>query len=149
MAVKAIPDGFHTVTPYLCVEGVAELIEFMKKAFDAVEIERHPGPGGRIMHAQVRVGTSMIMMGEPTPQFGAIPASMYLYVPNVDEVHKEAVAAGATSVMEVGNQFYGDRSGGVKDKHGNYWWVATHIEDVAPDEMARRAEAAMKGQASA
>lgn len=145
MPVKPIPDGFHTVTPYLMVPDAAGLIEFLKAAFGAQEVVRHGTPDGRVMHAQVKVGDSMIMMGEASPeQGGPMPASTYLYVPNVDEVHARALAAGATSLMAPADQFYGDRGGGVKDAWGNLWWIGTHIEDVSPEELERRAADAMK-----
>jgi PhnB protein len=142
--VKPIPDGFHTVTPYMMVADAAGLIDFLVAAFGATELERHT-MDGRVMHAQVKLGDSMIMMGEASPdQGGPMPASTYLYVPNVDEVHASAVAAGATSLMAPADQFYGDRSGGVKDAWGNMWWIGTHVEDVSSEEIDRRAVDAMK-----
>jgi uncharacterized glyoxalase superfamily protein PhnB len=148
MAAKPIPEGFHTVTPYLVVEGVAKLLDFLKHAFDAKEIERHARPDGAVMHAQVKIGDSFVMMGEPQPGQPALPASLYVYVPNVDEVYKRAVGAGAKSISEPADMFYGDRHGGVKDPVGNHWWIATHIEDVSPEEMKRRSEKFMKEQAA-
>jgi len=139
MAVKPIPEGFHTVTPYLVVPGVAKLIGFMEKAFDAEVVERMDTPDGTVMHAQVRIGDSMIMMGEASEKHPARPGNLYLYVKDTDSLYKQALAAGATSTMEPADQFYGDRGAGVKDFAGNEWWIGTHIEDVAPDEMARRA----------
>jgi PhnB protein len=147
MPVRPIPEGFHTVTPYLVVPGVARLIEFLKQAFDAKEIHRSAMPDGTVAHAQVRIGDSMVMMGEASERWPAMPAAIYLYVPDADAAYKSALRAGATSLMEPADQFYGDRHGGVKDASGNTWWMATHIEDVAPDELARRAEAAMKQHA--
>ena len=145
MAVKPIPEGHHSVTPYLIVPGVAKLIDFLKQAFEAKEtMGRSARPDGTIMHAQVTIGDSLIMMGEPMGQFQPMPASMYLYVNDTDAVYKRARQAGATSIMEPADQFYGDRNAGVKDASGNIWWIATHIEDVAPEELARRAEAAIK-----
>lgn len=141
MAVKPIPEGYHTVTPYLVVPGVAKLIDFLEQAFGAQEKERHARPDGAIMHAEVKIGDSIVMMGEPMGEFKAIPAALYLYVEDVDAVYKRALEAGATSVMEPADQFYGDRNGGVKDPAGNLWWIATHIEDVSPEELARRAAA--------
>jgi PhnB protein len=144
MAVKPIPDGYHTVTPYLVVPRVAELIDFLKQAFGAEEMFRMPRPDGAIAHAEVRIGDSMVMMGEPMGQFQPMLAMIHLYVDDADTMYKRALEAGATSVREPTDQFYGDRTAGVKDPAGNQWWIATHKEDVAPDELARRAEAAMK-----
>ena len=144
MAVKPIPDGYHTVTPYLTVQGVPKLIDFLKQAFEAQEIERMAQPDGTIRHAEVRIGDSVVMMGEAGGEREPMPSSIYLYVNDTDSVYRRALQAGATSLMEPADQFYGDRSAGVKDPSGNYWWIATHKEDVPPDELKRRAEAAMK-----
>ena len=144
VAVKPIPDGYHTVTPYLVVPRVAELIDFLRQAFGAEEMFRMPRPDGAIAHAEVRIGDSMVMMGEPMGQFESMLAMIHLYVDDADAMYKRALEAGATSVREPTDQFYGDRTAGVKDPAGNQWWIATHKEDVAPDELARRAEAAMK-----
>lgn len=141
MAVKPIPDGFHSVTPYLVVPGVAKLIEFLKQAFDANEIERMARPDGTVMHAQVRIGDSMVMMGEPMGDWRPMPASLYLYVENADAAYQRAIEAGGTSLMEPADQFYGDRHGSIKDPSGNLWWIATHKEDVSPAEIAKRAAA--------
>src|SRR5579875_89712 len=143
MAVKPIPDGFHSVTPYLLVQDAGKLIAFLETAFGARETERTSRPDGGVMHAQVQIGDSMVMMGEPT-DYPAQPASLYLYVEDVDQTYARALAAGAKSVSPPADQFYGDRSGGITDPAGNTWWIATHIEDVPPDEIARRAEQAMK-----
>jgi PhnB protein len=144
MAVTPIPKGYHTVTPYLVVQGVPKLIDFLKQAFDAQEIMRMPRPDGTIMHAEVRVGDSAVMMGEARGEFKPMPGSLYLYVDDTDATYQRALQAGATSLMEPANQFYGDRHAGVADPVGNHWWIATHIEDVLPEELARRAEAFMK-----
>lgn len=141
MGAKPIPAGYHSVTPYLIVQGVAKLIDFLKLAFEAKETERHAKPDGTIMHAEVRIGDSIVMMGEPMGEFNPMPASIYLYVDNTDAVYKRALNAGGTSMMEPADQFYGDRNAGVKDPSGNIWWIATHQEDVPPDELAKRAEA--------
>ena len=141
MAVKPIPDGYHSVTPYLIVQGVAKLIDFLKLAFEAKETERMLGPDGKIMHAQVRIGDSIVMMGEPTGDFKPMPGSIYLYVNDTDAIYKRALEAGATSFMEPADQFYGDRNAGVKDPSGNIWFIATRKEDVPPEELTRRAEA--------
>ena len=146
MAVKPIPDGHHAVTPYLVVPGVARLIEFLKQAFEAKEMHRSTRPDGTVMHAQVRIGDSVVMMGEPMGEFKAMPGSIYLYVADTDTPYKRALQAGDTSIMGPADRFYGDRKAGVKDPSGNLWWIATHKEDVPLDELAKRAEAAMKQQ---
>jgi PhnB protein len=144
MPVKPIPDGFHTVTPYLVVSGAAKLIDFLKRAFDSKETICHTKPDGSIGHAEVQIGNSMIMLGEASGEWKPMPSAIYLYVPNTDAVYKRALEAGATSIMQPADQFYGDRNAGVKDPCGNMWWIATHVEDVSPDEMKRRSEAHMK-----
>jgi len=144
MAVKPIPDGYHTVTPYFIVKGAVRLIDFLKMAFDAVEISRSATPDGTVMNAELKIGDSMVMMGEANNQSLPMPIAIYLYVPDVDAVYRRALAAGGTSLMEPADQFYGDRNGGVKDPSGNQWWIATHVEDVPPDEMAKRADAHAK-----
>lgn len=141
MAVNPIPDGYHTVTPYLLVDGVPKLIEFMKKAFGGKETECMAMEDGTVMHAQVKIGDSIIMMGDPRGRCEPTPASLYLYVPDVDAVYRRAIEAGGESVREPADQFYGDRSGGLKDPVGNTWWIATHIEDVSPEELGKRAAA--------
>ena len=145
MKVKPIPDGFHSVTPYLLVSGVPKLMDFLKKAFDAEVAECMNAPDGTVMHAQVRIGDSMVMMGDPRGAGDPTAASLYLYVSDTDAVYQRALEAGATSVMEPADQFYGDRNAGVKDPVGNTWWIATHIEDVPPDELRKRASARGKG----
>jgi uncharacterized glyoxalase superfamily protein PhnB len=146
MAVKPIPEGYHTVTPYLVVEGAAKLIDFLKQAFDAQETFRMPKPDGTIMHAEVKIGDSMVMIGEGSEPWKPMPSVLHLYVNDADAVYKRALQAGATSTMEPKDQFYGDRHGGVKDPAGNMWWIATHKEDVPPEELKKRAEAFMKQQ---
>src|SRR2546423_1396839 len=140
------PDAYHTVTPYLTVQGVAELLDFVKAAFGAEEIERMPGPEGRVVHAEVRIGDSVVMMGEAPDASKVMPAMLYLYVPDTDATYRAALAAGAESVMEPADQFYGDRNAAVQDASGNQWWIATHVEDVSPEEMARRARERAKGE---
>ena len=147
MAVKPIPDGYHTVTPYLTVEGASSLIEFLKEAFDAQETERVVQPDGTIMHAEVRIGDSVVMLSDAMGEWKPMPTSIYLYVNGADTTYQRALQAGATSVMEPANLFYSDRHGSVKDPAGNYWSVATHIEDVPREELAKRAEDFMKQQA--
>jgi PhnB protein len=144
MAVKPIPDGYHTVTPYLTVRGVRRLLEFVKHAFDAEVKFQMPTPDGGVAHAEFRVGDSMVMCGEARDEWPPMPATLYLYVKDVDAVFQKAVAAGAEVVRPLADQFYGDRSGGVKDPCGNQWWVATHVEDVSMEEMGKRAAAAGK-----
>ena len=143
MAVKPIPDGYHSVTPFLIVPGAAKLLDFLKQAFEAQELHRMPRPDGTIMHAEVRIGDSLVMMGEPMGDSQPMFGSLYLYVHDVDAVYKRALQAGATSTSEPADQFYGDRSAGIKDPVGNQWWIATHKEDIPPEEIARRAAAFM------
>ena len=139
MAVKAIPDGYHTITPYLTVQGAGQLIDFLKLAFDAQETERITAPDGAIAHAEVRIGDSIVMMSDAGGERAPMPSGLYLYVNDTDAAYKSALRAGATSIMEPADQFYGDRSAGVKDPAGNHWWIATHKEDVSPEELKRRA----------
>jgi uncharacterized glyoxalase superfamily protein PhnB len=145
MAVKPIPDGYHSVTPYLVVPGMAKLIDFLKQAFGAEEIYRMAMPDGTVRHAEVQIGNSRIMMGDVSgSKSGAMPAVLYLYVPDCDSVYRRALQAGATSISEPADQFYGDRHGGVKDPCGNQWWIATHKEDISHEELTRRAQAAKR-----
>jgi PhnB protein len=137
-----IPAGYATVTPYLCVTDAAKLIDFLTKAFDAQLLFKMDGPGGRIMHAEMTIGDSRIMLAQPEPG-KEMNAMIHLYMPDTDASYKRALAAGATSVREPADQFYGDRSAGVRDEFGNQWYIATHVEDVAPEEIDRRM-AAMK-----
>jgi PhnB protein len=137
--VKPIPVGYHTITPYLIVEGADKLIDFTQRAFGA-EFDHEPAkrPDGKIMHATLKIGDSMLMVAEASEHAKATSVMLYLYVPNVDAAYQMALKAGATSVMEPADQFYGDRSGGVKDATGNQWFFGTHIEDVSPAEMKKR-----------
>jgi uncharacterized glyoxalase superfamily protein PhnB len=145
MAVKPIPNGYHTVTPYLTVRGAANVIEFLKQAFGAeMPKEIIKRPDGSIMHAQVKIGDSLVMIAEESEMAKAAPSTLYLYVPNVDSAYERAVKFGGQSIMEPMDMFYGDRSGGVKDPSGNSWFLATHKEDVAPQELQKRAEAFYK-----
>jgi len=137
--VKPVPEGYHTVTPYLTVESVEKVLDFVKKAFDATETYRMARPDGSVGHAEVRIGDSMVMMGQARDEWKPRPGSLYLYVPDVDASYKRAVAAGGKPLREPTTQFYGDRSGGVEDPVGNQWWIATHVEDVPPEEIERRA----------
>jgi uncharacterized glyoxalase superfamily protein PhnB len=144
MAVKPIPDAYHSVTPYLVVPDVDALIRFLKEAFDAVELSRHAAPNGRVMHAEVRIGDSIVMMGEANEQYPATQCGLLLYVAEVDDTYRKALGAGARSQSPPADQFYGDRSGGVFDPAGNTWWIATHKEDVSREEMERRMTAATR-----
>ena len=132
-----VPPGYTTVTPYLCVSDAAKLIDFLTQAFDAKLIFKMDGPGGKIMHAEMTIGDSRIMLGQPAPG-QETHAMIHLYLPDADGFYARAIAAGATSVREPADQFYGDRSAGVRDQFGNQWFIATHIEDVTPEEMDRR-----------
>ncbi len=143
-SAKPIPEGFHTVTSYLTVPGVPKLIEFLQKAFDARLIMRMDGPGGRVMHAEVRIGDSIVMMGEPGGPWQPRPCNLYLYVNDCDAAYRSAVQAGAKSLQEPQDQFYGDRSAAIEDPSGNNWWIATHVEDVTPDELRQRMAALPK-----
>jgi PhnB protein len=142
MAVKPIPDGYHAVTPYLIVDGAAKLIDFLKETFGATELFRMGAPGGKVGHAEVKIGDSNIMIADNSAEWASRPAMLYVYVKDVDDTHKRALAAGATQVKEPANQFYGDRSSGVTDAFGNYWGIATHVEDVSSEELERRAKQA-------
>jgi len=152
MAVKPIPDGYYTITPYLIVKGAAQAIDFYKKAFGATELFRMAGPGGCIAHAEIQIGNSRIMLADEMPQMGAVspqslggtPVGFMVYVTDVDAQAKVAVAAGAKVERPVQDQFYGDRSGTFLDPFGHKWTIGTHKEDVSSDEMKRRHEAFMK-----
>jgi PhnB protein len=152
--VKPIPDGYPRVTPYLIIDGGAKALDFYKKVFGAKEKMRMPGPGGKIGHAEITIGESMIMLADEHPDMGAraphayggTAVSLMVYVDNVDNTVKTALAEGAKLTRPVENQFYGDRLGTIQDPFGHQWHVATHVEDVPPDEMAKRAAAAMGKQ---
>ena len=144
--VKAVPPGFHTVTPALVVKGAAEAIEFYKKAFGAVELMRHASPGGPITHAQIRIGDSIIMLSDEFPgmggkspaTIGAVTSSLYLYLEDVDAAFQKAVAAGAQATFPPMDMFWGDRMCTVTDPFAHMWTLASHIEDVSPAELQRR-----------
>jgi PhnB protein len=152
MAVKPIPDGYHTATPYLIAKGAAAAIEFYKKAFGATELMRCPGPGGALMHAEIKIGDSPIMLADEFPEMKILsPSSLggpsglvLLYVPDVDARFAQAVAAGATVERPVKDEFYGDRAGTLMDPFGHRWTIATHVEDVSPEEIQRRMAAMAK-----
>ena len=151
--VSPIPEGYPHVTPYLCIDGAGAAIEFYGKVFGATERMRMPAPDGRIGHAELRIGDSLLMlsdafaeMGMRSPRdIGGSPVTLHVYVEDVDAVCERAVQEGATALASVEDQFYGDRSGQFEDPFGHRWNVATHVEDVAPDEMVKRAAAAMGG----
>lgn len=145
--VKPIPEGYHTLTPYLIIKGAADAIEFYKQAFNAIEIMRMPQPDGRIGHAQIKIGDSQIMLADEFPEMNAYgpqegvrsPVMLHLYVEDVDSLFNQAVAAGASVLRPLQDQFYGDRSGGLIDPFGHVWYMATHIEDLSPEELHERA----------
>jgi PhnB protein len=145
--VKPIPDGYPQVTPYLCVDGANEAIEFYSRVFGAQERMRMGGPDGKIGHAEVQLGQGLIMLADPMPEMGlrdpkdigGTPVTISIYVEDVDSVFSAAIEAGATELRAVENQFYGDRSGQFEDPFGHRWSVATRVEEVPPDEMQKRA----------
>lgn len=150
MPVKPVPEGYHTVTPYLTVKGADKVIDFLKQAFGAQPShEPMKRPDGKIMHAEVKIGDSRVMIAEESDQVKATPSSLYLYFPDVDKVYQQALKAGGKKEMEPMDMFYGDRVGCVKDASGNSWTIATHKEDMAPQEMSKRAEAFFKQQQKA
>ncbi len=141
-----IPVGYHTVTPTLMVEGCDRLVRFLKQTFDAEELSHMNWQDGTIAHAEIRIGDSRLMLGEAKGPTKPMPCALYVYLDDVDAAYQRALKAGAESVHAPADMFWGDRHGGVKDPCGNIWWIATHIEDVPPAEMARRGEAWMKEQ---
>jgi PhnB protein len=143
MAVRAIPEGYRSVTPSLVVKGAAKMIDFLKQAFAAEEAFRMPMPNGDIMHAEVKIGDSVVMLNDAMGQ-APTTSSLFLYVKDVDATYKSALKAGATSASAPSNMFWGDRVAQVRDPAGNNWSIATHVEDVPPSEMEKRAAAAMK-----
>jgi uncharacterized glyoxalase superfamily protein PhnB len=135
--VQKRPEGFHTVNPYLVIDGAAKVIEFMKQAFGAIEVgETFRGSDGKIMHAAVRIGDSMVELGDSTEP---MPMNLHVYIDDVDSLYQRAITAGGTSIREPETTFYGERSAGVKDPGGNTWWLACHVEDVSNEEVMRRA----------
>lgn len=151
MAVDPIPRGFHTVTPYLIVRDAARAIDFYRDAFGATEIMRMPGPGGKLMHAEIRIGDSVVMLADEFPEMdvlgpesrGGCTSSILLYVPEVDSAYARALSAGAKELRPLQNQFWGDRMGTVTDPFGHNWSLASHVEDVTEEEMQRRFAALM------
>jgi PhnB protein len=146
MAAKPIPEGYRAITPYLIVQGAAQAIDFYKHCFGAIETVRMPDPKGKIGHAEIKIGDSMVMLADEHPEMGyrgphslgGSSVSILLYIDEVDAVFERAVKAGATVMRPLADQFYGDRSGTLQDPFGHLWTIATHIEDVAPEEMKRR-----------
>jgi len=157
MAIKPVPEGYRTATPYLIIRGAAAAIEFYQRAFGATELLRMADPQGRVGHAEIKIGDSVIMLADEHPamgyrgprSLGGSSVSILLYLEDVDSVFERAVKAGARALRPVTDQFYGDRSGTLEDPFGHVWTVATHVEDVPPEEMRRRAEAAMRSAAPA
>ena len=149
-SVRAIPEGYHSVTPYLAVDDGARAIAFYQQAFGATEVMRMPAPGGKVGHAEIRIGDSRIMLADEYPDmgfrspkaYGGSPVGLHLYVEDVDAVARQVVAAGAKEIRPVKDQFYGDRTGSFEDPFGHIWHIATHKEDLWPDELKRRAEQA-------
>ncbi|MGO4376813.1 VOC family protein [Pseudoduganella sp. RAF53_2] len=143
MSVKPIPEGMHSLTPHIVCEGAAEAIEFYKKAFNAVETARMPGPGGKLMHAAVKIGDSTLMLADDFPDYGGFgpkhlkgsPVTLHLYVPDVDATFQQAINAGATVRMPVADMFWGDRYGQLVDPFGHNWSIATHTRDMTPEQM--------------
>ena len=144
MSVNPIPEGYHTVTPYIVATDVDQLLYFLEAAFDATEKERISGKDGRTGHAEATIGDSYVMMGRAQEGFPAQPCTLYLYVPDTDATYAQALAAGATSVQEPVDMFYGDRNAGVKDPAGNTWMIATHQEDLTAEELTERAREHMR-----
>jgi PhnB protein len=157
MATQPIPEGYSTISPYLAVDDAAEAIAYYKKAFGAQETVRMDAPDGKIGHAELKIGDSHVMLSDPFPQASTTPpkelggtsASIFMYVEDVDAVVQKAVDAGATVTMEVEDQFWGDRFGSITDPFGHIWSIATHVEDLTPEEIEERGKAAMAAMASA
>lgn len=143
MAVKSMPEGYHTVTPLLSVKGAAQLIDFLEKAFGAAEVYRFSAPDGTVMHAEMKIGDSVVMLGEAFEESPAAQISLYLYLSDADAAYKKALEAGGQTIRAPENMFWGDRVATVRDFAGNKWWIATHVEEVSTDEMERRAQQAM------
>lgn len=138
MPIEYKPAEYHTVTPYLVVNGAEQLVAFIVQVLDGTEMMRMPGPDGRIRHAEMRVGDSVIMLADAPDHAEATSTTLHLYVPDSDATYKRAIEADAISLREPRNEFYGERTSGVQDPTGNKWYFATHVEDVSKEEMARR-----------
>ena len=157
MAMKPIPDGYYTATPYLIVKGAARALDFYKQAFGAEELMRFPMPDGKVGHAEIKIGNSPIMLADEFPEMGhkspeslgGSPVSIMLYVPDVDKTFAQALKAGGKELQPLKDQFYGDRSGTLTDPFGHVWTVSTHKEDVSPEEMDKRHKAMMAEKANA
>lgn len=132
------PPGYHTVTPYIVTSNARQFMDFARDAFGAEEIECMKDDTGRVMHAEIRIGDSIVMLGEARPEYPAAVAGFYLYVPDTDSLYNQAIRAGGTSLMEPADQFYGDRSAGVMDPQGNRWWIATRVETLTSQEIEQR-----------
>jgi PhnB protein len=145
---QPVPEGYNTVTPYLAVEDAAAAIDFYRRAFGATERVRMPGPDGKVMHAELEIGDSLVMLSDPFPQASTTPpkelggssASVFLYVEDTDALYRQAVDAGGTSLMEPDDMFWGDRFASLQDPFGHTWTIATHVEDVSPEELERRSQ---------
>ncbi|MCI0661061.1 MAG: VOC family protein [Acidobacteria bacterium] len=154
--VKAIPEGYEGATPYLCVRDAAGALDFYKKAFGATELMRFPMPDGKIGHAEFKIGKAIVMLADEFPDYGFLspqtiggsPVQIMVYVEDVDSVVKQAEGAGAKLLSPVADQFYGDRSGKLQDPYGHLWYISTHKEDVAPEEMQKRHDDYLKKQAA-
>ena len=156
MAVKPIPEGYYTLTPYLAVDDATAAIEWYGRAFGAKERSRMPGPDGKIAHAEIEIGDSIVMLSDPFPQsnirppkeLGGTTTGVFLYVEDVDAIFRQAIDAGATSTMDPENQFWGDRYGSLTDPYGHAWQIATHVEDLTPEEIQERSQEWMAAMAS-
>jgi PhnB protein len=140
--VQPVPAGYRTVTPYLVVADAAGEIEFIKAGLSGTLVYSHTGADGSVSHAEMKIGDSMVMLGQASEKWKPLPCAIYLYVEDCDALYAQAVAAGAKSTQEPTTHFYGDRGAGVLDSNGVQWWIGTHVEDVPPEEIARRAQAA-------
>jgi uncharacterized glyoxalase superfamily protein PhnB len=156
MAVQPVPEGYHTVTPYLAVDDASAAIDFYQRAFGAKEQVRMPGPGDTIMHAELEIGDSLVMLADPFPQastrtpkeLGGTSVNIFVYVEDIDALYKRAIDAGASSLMEPDDMFWGDRFGSVQDPFGHSWTIATHIEDLSPEELEKRSKEWMEQMAA-
>ena len=150
--VTPVPEGMHTLTPHLTVKGAADYIDFLKRAFGGVELHRSPAPGGKLMHASIRIGDSVVMLNDHMPEFGSPPIgegmwpiALHLYVPDVDAAFAQAIGAGCTVIMPLADQFWGDRYGQLEDPFGFRWSIATRIEELTPEQRMDRVKAMFGG----
>ena len=139
--MTSFPNRYHTVTPYLTVQGADELIDFLRQVFGAEVTERITRADNMVAHADVRIGDSIIMLADASSEWKPMPGAIYVYVSDTDVIYQRALQAGGTSLMEPADQFHGDRMSGVRDPFGNVWWIVTHMEDVSSDELQKRADA--------